>query len=96
MSLILVQSETEKQIAQMHLKKPLASGRVKVFVPEGVFITKGIRLPSWTLLTGAGKGKTIIKLHDRADKGTRLVTNANHWKGNHHILCWRFKFKLEC
>lgn len=66
-------------------KKAIGKGRVKVIVPEGVFITKGIRLPSWTCIVGAGKGVTVIKLHDLAPKGTRLMTNANHWKGNHHI-----------
>ncbi len=66
-------------------KKAIGAGRVKVFVPEGIFITKGIRLPSCTSLVGTGKGSTIIKLHDLAGKGTRLITNANHWKGNHHL-----------
>ncbi|WP_223881972.1 glycoside hydrolase family 55 protein [Niallia endozanthoxylica] len=66
--------------------KALGNGRVKVIVPEGIFITKGIRLPSWTFLIGAGKGVTTIKLHPDTPKGTRLVTNANHWKGNHHLF----------
>ncbi|MDR7002863.1 glycosyl hydrolase family 28-related protein [Neobacillus niacini] len=66
-------------------KKAIGNGRVKVNVPEGIFIVKGICLPSWTCLVGAGKGKTIIKLHGTAPKGTRLVTNANHWRGNHHL-----------
>lgn len=66
-------------------KRALGDGRVRVNIPEGVFITKGICLPSWTCLVGAGKGKTTIKLHESASKGTRLITNANHWKGNHHI-----------
>jgi hypothetical protein len=66
-------------------KRALGNGRVRVNIPEGVFITKGIRLPSWTCLVGAGKGKTTIKLHERAPKGTRLITNANHWNGNHHL-----------
>ncbi|MED1471294.1 glycosyl hydrolase family 28-related protein [Bacillus salipaludis] len=67
-------------------KKALGNGRVKVNVPEGIFIVKGIRLPSWTSLIGTGKGKTIIKLYGDAPKGTRLVTNANHWRGNHHLF----------
>ncbi len=67
-------------------KKALGNGRVKVFIPEGVYVTKGIRLPSWTILLGAGKGKSIIKLSNSASKGTRLVTNGNHWLGNHHIF----------
>ena len=67
-------------------KKAIGNGRVKIFVPAGVFITKGIRIPSWTCLMGAGKGHTTIKLHDHAPKGTRLITNSNHWKGNHHLF----------
>ncbi len=67
-------------------RKAIGNGRVKVIVPEGVFITKGIRLPSWTYLKGAGKGVTTLKLHHQAPKGSRLVTNANHGKGNHHLF----------
>lgn len=67
-------------------KKAIGDGRVQVAVPPGVFIVKGIRLPSWTCLAGAGKGITTIRLHDEAPKGTRLVTNSNHWRGNHHIF----------
>jgi Pectate lyase superfamily protein len=67
-------------------KRAIGKGFVKVNVPEGNFITKGIVLPSWTYLAGAGKGKTTIKLHHKAPKGTRLITNANHWKGNHHLI----------
>ncbi|MFL6556800.1 MAG: glycosyl hydrolase family 28-related protein, partial [Bacillus sp. (in: firmicutes)] len=67
-------------------KKAIGNGRVKVVVPPGVFITKGIRLPSYTMLVGAGKGVTTIKLHDSVEKGTRLITNENHWKGNHHLF----------
>ena len=66
-------------------KRAFGNGGVRVNIPEGVFITKGIRLPSWTCLVGAGKGKTTIKLHDSASKETRLITNANHWNGNHHV-----------
>jgi hypothetical protein len=67
-------------------KRAIGTGRVKVIVPPGIFITKGIRLPNWTWLVGAGKGDTTIKLHDQAPKGTRLITNENHWRGNHHLF----------
>nr|WP_263323293.1 glycoside hydrolase family 55 protein [Neobacillus sp. Marseille-Q6967] len=66
-------------------KKAIGNGRVKVKVPPGVYMTRGICLPSWTCLFGSGKRQTIIKLHDDAAKGTRLITNANHWRGNHHL-----------
>lgn len=55
-------------------RKAIGRGRVTVRIPAGQFITRGIRLPSWTILAGEGKGKTIIKLHDDAPKGTRLIT----------------------
>ncbi|WP_413303148.1 glycosyl hydrolase family 28-related protein [Bacillus sp. 1P10SD] len=67
-------------------KKAIGNGRVKVIVPPGVFLTKGIKLPSWTWIEGSGKGVTTIKLNQQASKGTRLVTNANHWRGNHHLF----------
>ena len=66
-------------------KRAIGKGRVKVYVPAGVFVTKEIKLPSWTYICGEGKGVTTIKLHDDAPKGTRLVTNANYKRGNHHI-----------
>ena len=67
-------------------KKAIGNGRVKVMVPPGIYVTKGIGLPSWTWLIGSGAGKTTIKLHDQAPKGARLVTNTNHWKGNNHLI----------
>ena len=77
-------------------KRAIGNGRVKVIVPEGVFITKGIRLPSWTILVGAGKGKTTIKLHDRAAKGTRLITNIEPLERKSPFIGPRNEFKLEC
>jgi hypothetical protein len=67
-------------------KKAFGNGGVKVHIPEGTFVTKEIRLPSWTYLVGQGKGISTIKLHDDAPISARLVTNANHWLGNHHLF----------
>jgi hypothetical protein len=82
----------------LSFKKAIGTGRVKVVVPEGVFITKEIRMPSWTILVGAGKGVTIIKLHDSAKKGTRLITNTNHESLERKPSSVRRcpKFGLEC
>ncbi|MDQ0414312.1 glycosyl hydrolase family 28-related protein [Mesobacillus stamsii] len=66
-------------------KLALGHGHVKVFVPEGIFIVKEIKLPSYTILVGAGKGKTVIKLHDSAPKGMRLISNKHHRTGNRNI-----------
>lgn len=62
-----------------------AKGQVDVFVPEGVYMVRHIKLPSWTRLRGAGKGRTVLKLHPDAPKRQRLVANKNFFKGNHHI-----------
>lgn len=67
-------------------EKAIGSGHALVQVPEGIFITKGIRLPSFTCLIGQGKNKTVIRLHDSSPKGTRLISNRNHWRGNRNIL----------
>nr|WP_232311207.1 glycoside hydrolase family 55 protein [Robertmurraya korlensis] len=66
-------------------QKAIGRGGCKVIIPEGVFVTKRIKLPSNTLLMGAGKGKTTLKLHQDAPKSAILVTNKNHISGNHHI-----------
>lgn len=63
----------------------IGKGHVKVYIPEGVFVVKEIKLPSFTSFVGAGKGKTVIKLHDSAPKGRRLITNKNHRTGNRNI-----------
>ncbi|MFT9599742.1 glycosyl hydrolase family 28-related protein [Mesobacillus sp.] len=63
----------------------LGKGRVKVYIPEGVYVVKEIKLPSFTYLVGAGKRKTVIKLHDSAPKGRRLITNKNHRTGNRNV-----------
>ncbi|MBT2692548.1 glycoside hydrolase family 55 protein [Bacillus sp. ISL-55] len=63
----------------------LGKGRVKVYIPEGVYVVKEIKLPSFTYLAGAEKKKTVIKLHDSAPKGRRLITNKNHRTGNRNV-----------
>lgn len=67
------------------LRMAIGKGHVKVYIPEGVFIAREVKLPSYTMLVGAGKKKTVIKLHDTAPKGTRLITNKNHRTGNRNI-----------
>ena len=67
-------------------RRAIGQGGVRVFIPEGTYVTKEIRLPSWTLLSGAGKGVSVLRLHDHSPKGSRLVTNRHHWKGDRNIL----------
>ncbi|QTM97962.1 pectate lyase [Sediminibacillus dalangtanensis] len=66
-------------------QKAIGKGSVKVNIPAGCYVVKGIKLPSFTFLFGAGKGKTILKLADSAPKWKRLITNANHFRGNSHL-----------
>jgi hypothetical protein len=66
-------------------KKAFGNGKVKVHIPKGIFVTKEVRLPSWTYLVGQGKGISTIKLHDDAPISAKLLTNANPWLGNHHL-----------
>lgn len=63
----------------------LGKGRVKVYIPEGVYVVREIKLPSFTYLVGAGKGKTVIKLADSAPKSRRLITNKSHRTGNRNV-----------
>jgi Pectate lyase superfamily protein len=67
-------------------KKAIGKGRVIVRIPEGTYLTKGIKLPSWTCLIGEGKGKSVLKLHDQSPKSEWLITNKNHLWGNSNIL----------
>lgn len=66
-------------------KMALGKGRVKVYIPEGVYVVREIKLPSFTYLVGAGKGKTVIKLADSAPKSRRLITNKSHRTGNRNV-----------
>lgn len=66
-------------------KRAFGTGGKTVFVPAGIYVVKGLKLPSWTRVVGAGKGKTIIRLHDKAPKRRTLLANRNPIGGNQHI-----------
>ncbi|WP_053217668.1 glycosyl hydrolase family 28-related protein [Virgibacillus senegalensis] len=66
-------------------QRAVGKGGVKVKIPAGCYVIKEVKLPSYTFLEGDGKGKTILKLADSAPKWTRLITNANHIRGNSHL-----------
>lgn len=78
-------------------RSAIGNGCVKVIVPEGTYIVKEVRLPSYTVLVGAGKGLTTLKLHDDAPKRTQLISNAHHWAGDHHIFvgCLSLDWNVE-
>ncbi len=66
-------------------RKAFGNGSRKIFVPEGIYIVKGLKLPSWTQLVGAGKGRTVIRLHNNAPKRRTLLANKNPISGNRNI-----------
>ena len=66
-------------------KKAFGKGAVEVKVPAGVYMVDGLRLPSWTRLIGAGKGRTVLKLQAKAPRKARLLTNSNYLSGNRNI-----------
>lgn len=66
-------------------EKALASG-YPVFIPHGEYrVSRGIKLPSNTVLTGAGKDNAVIKWLDSVGYGESLMYNENYTEGNHNI-----------
>ncbi|TCI44278.1 MULTISPECIES: glycoside hydrolase family 55 protein [unclassified Exiguobacterium] len=56
-----------------------------VHVPAGVYIVRGVRIPSNCVLEGAGQQDTVLRLADGIPKHRRLLRNATPFYGNHHI-----------
>jgi hypothetical protein len=67
-------------------EQAIGKGGVIIRVPKGVYLIKGLKLPSWTCLKGEGKGATTLKLHDDAPISQWVITNKNHLLGNRNIL----------
>lgn len=66
-------------------KAAFGNGCTDVYVPKGIYIVRKIKIPSFSRLRGAGKGASVLKLHDHAPMRQRLVSNANPFHGNNHI-----------
>jgi len=67
-------------------EKALASG-FPVYIPYGEYrVSRGIKLPSNTVLTGAGIDNAIIKWLDTVGYGESLMYNENINEGNSNIL----------
>ncbi|CAG7652686.1 hypothetical protein PAESOLCIP111_06602 [Paenibacillus solanacearum] len=62
------------------------NGSVSVYVPEGTYRVRGLRVPSNTTVRGAGIDCTIIKLTDDAPNGEWVVTNSDYEAGNTNIV----------
>ena len=67
-------------------RKALGTGKVRVIVPQGTYIVKGIKLPSWTYFIGDGKGLTILKLHEDTPASEWVITNQDYVNGNRNIV----------
>lgn len=67
-------------------RKALGTGKVRVIVPQGTYIVKGIKLPSWTYFIGDGKGLTILKLHEDTPASEWVITNQDYINGNRNIV----------
>lgn len=63
----------------------MADGGYVVTVPAGVFRTSGLFVPSNTMLVGAGKKRTVIKLLDETPVGHSVLTNSDYTNGNENI-----------
>jgi len=68
------------------IEQALASG-YPVFIPNGTFyVSRGIKLPSNTILNGAGIGNAVIKFMNNANIAENLMYNENIDGGNVNIF----------
>ncbi|KNX34183.1 MULTISPECIES: peptidase G2 autoproteolytic cleavage domain-containing protein [Bacillus amyloliquefaciens group] len=67
-------------------RRAIGNGRVKVNVPAGEFLVQGIKLPSWTTISGEGQGITVLKLHEDTPAFEWVITNDDYENGNRNIF----------
>ncbi|MFC8960569.1 peptidase G2 autoproteolytic cleavage domain-containing protein [Bacillus subtilis] len=67
-------------------RKAVGDGRVRVKLSAGIYVIRGVKLPSWTYLVGQGKGVTILQLHEDTPASEWVITNADYEKGNRNIF----------
>ncbi|OIJ29057.1 peptidase G2 autoproteolytic cleavage domain-containing protein [Staphylococcus sp. LCT-H4] len=69
---------TGNELSDEAFKEALGSGNVHVHMTAGTYkIKNGIKLPSNSVLSGEGKGISIIKLSDDSPRETVAVTNRD-------------------
>ncbi|MDM5323960.1 peptidase G2 autoproteolytic cleavage domain-containing protein [Bacillus subtilis] len=66
-------------------KKALGNGKVRLNLSAGIYIVKGVKIPSWTYIVGQGMGVTTLKLHDDTPASEWVITNSDHASGNRNI-----------
>ncbi|WOD61755.1 peptidase G2 [Niallia taxi] len=74
--------ETESTEA---FSKAFGTGKVRVVVPAGTYVVKGLKIPSWVELVGDGIGRTIIILHEDTPASEWVITNQDYVNGNRNI-----------
>ena len=65
--------------------KAMGTGKVRVVVPAGIYVVKGLKVPSWVELVGDGIGLTIIILHEDTPASEWVITNQDYSNGNRNI-----------
>lgn len=66
-------------------RKAMGTGKVRVVVPAGVYVVRGLKIPSWVELVGDGMGLTIIILHPDTPASEWVITNQDYVNGNRNI-----------
>ncbi|MEM5014118.1 peptidase G2 autoproteolytic cleavage domain-containing protein [Niallia taxi] len=66
-------------------RKALGTGKVRVVVPAGIYVVRGLKIPSWVELVGDGMGLTIIILHEETPASEWVITNQDYVNGNRNI-----------
>ncbi|UWD96781.1 peptidase G2 [Bacillus velezensis] len=66
-------------------KKAFGKGKVEVNMSAGLYVVRGLKIPSWVRLVGQGIGVTFLILSDDAPASEWVITNADYEKGNRNI-----------
>ncbi|CUB44150.1 peptidase G2 [Bacillus velezensis] len=66
-------------------KKAFGKGKVEVNMSAGMYVVRGLKIPSWVRLVGQGIGVTFLVLNDETPASEWVITNADYEKGNRNI-----------
>ncbi|MEC3631528.1 peptidase G2 autoproteolytic cleavage domain-containing protein [Bacillus velezensis] len=66
-------------------KKAFGKGKVEVNMSAGMYVVRGLKIPSWVRLVGQGTGVTFLVLNDETPASEWVITNADYEKGNRNI-----------
>ncbi|WP_374115533.1 peptidase G2 autoproteolytic cleavage domain-containing protein [Bacillus atrophaeus] len=66
-------------------KKAFGKGKVQVTMSAGMYVVKGLKIPSWVRLVGQGIGVTFLILNEDTPASEWVITNSDYEKGNRNI-----------